>query len=138
MKVVIIFLLGLGLLACSKYKVHEKKLPGSWKLYQVRIEDGEGFVFYDSLATGWFLIDGAKLNGKANYSYNYFGLYTVSDSVAFSQSNCSLSADGESLFIERSTDTLHAKIIMLTNKQLTFEYYDQIQYRLKRFSCTKQ
>jgi hypothetical protein len=40
--------------------------------------------------------------------------------------------------IARLTDTLQAKLIMLTKKQLTFEYYDFLQYRLKRFSLTKQ
>jgi hypothetical protein len=44
------------LFACSKYARNEKNLPGSWKVDVVRIEDGEGFIFYDSLATGSFAI----------------------------------------------------------------------------------
>jgi hypothetical protein len=125
------------LLACSKYARHEKRLPGSWTLDVVRIEDGEGFLFFDSLATGSFAIDAAKINGKANYTYSYFGQYDVSDSVEFNQSSCALSTNGEVLLIARDTDTLQAKIIVLTKKHLTFEYYDYLQYRLKRFSCTR-
>lgn len=123
--------------ACSKYARNEKRLPGSWSVDVVRIEDGEGFIFFDSLATGSFSIDAAKIKGKASYTYSYFGQYDVSDSVAFNQSSCALSKNGEVLLIARDTDTLQAKIIMLSKKHLTFEYYDYLQYRLKRFSCTR-
>ena len=125
------------LFACSKYARNEKHLPGSWTVDVVRIEDGEGFLFFDSLATGSFSLDAAKISGKANYTYSYFGQYDVSDSVVFNQSSCALSANGEQLLIARVTDTLQAKIIVLTKKHLTFEYYDYLQYRLKRFSCTR-
>jgi hypothetical protein len=125
------------LFACSKYARNEKRLPGSWTVDVVRIEDGEGFLFFDSLATGSFSLDAANISGKANYTYSYFGQYDVSDSVVFNQSSFALSANGEQLLIARDTDTLQAKIIVLTKKHLTFEYYDYLQYRLKRFSCTR-
>ena len=125
------------LFACSKNARNEKRLPGSWTVDVVRIEDGEGFLFFDSLATGSFSLDAANISGKANYTYSYFGQYDVSDSVVFNQSSCALSANGEQLLIARDTDTLQAKIIVLTKKHLTFEYYDYLQYRLKRFSCTR-
>jgi hypothetical protein len=57
--------------------------------------------------------------------------------VLFENTAVSLSADGMYIQIARPTDTLQAKLIMLTKKQLTFEYYDFLQYRLKRFSLTK-
>lgn len=124
--------------ACSPFKQSQKKLPGTWKLAEVRIEDGEGFLFYDSTAQGTFDIDGASINGKAVYSYSYFGQYDVTDSVEFNTFKYTLAANGEQLFIERATDTLQAKIIVLTKDKLTFEYYDFLQYRLRRFSCTRQ
>ena len=133
----ICFLLLAVVFSCTKIAHKQKLLQGNWDLDVVRIEDGEGFMFYDSLATGSFSIDAAQLTGKASYSYSYFGQYDVSDSVVFNQSSCALSTNGEVLLIARDTDTLQAKIIMLTKKQLTFEYYDYLQYRLKRFSCTR-
>ena len=135
-KIFLIFLLT-SIFACSKYRYNEKQLPGLWTVQTVRIEDGEGFVFFDSLATGSFLIDAAKMSGNANYTYSYFGQYDVSDAVIFDQSACSLSSGGDFLLIERATDTLEAKIIVLSSKHLTFEYYDYLQYRLKRFSCAR-
>lgn len=126
------------LFSCAKEVRQQKRLQGNWTINEVRIEDGEGFLFYDSLATGSFEFAANQLNGKANYSYSYFGLYDVTDSVQFEQQPYSLAQKGSVLRIARSTDTLEAKIIVLTNKHLTFEYYDYLQYRLKRFSCSKQ
>lgn len=137
MKQIVAVALMMILFACSKYARNEKRLPGSWTVDVVRIEDGEGFIFYDSLPTGSFAIDAAQIKGKANYTYSYFGQYDVTDSVMFDQSSCALSANGEQLLIARDIDTLQAKIIVLTKKHLTFEYYDYLQYRLKRFSCTR-
>ncbi|MEN9994153.1 MAG: hypothetical protein RL762_810 [Bacteroidota bacterium] len=124
--------------ACSKMEQKQKMLEGNWKLNVVRIEDGEGFMFYDSTAVGGFTFLSNALSGRADYTYSYFGQYQVSDSVLFDNTAVSLSTDGMYIQIARPTDTLQAKLIMLTKKQLTFEYYDFLQYRLKRFSLTKQ
>jgi hypothetical protein len=136
-KFVYLFLL-LLVFACSKIEHKQKMLEGNWKLNVVRIEDGEGFMFYDSTAVGAFTFLNNTLSGRADYTYSYFGQYQVSDSVLFENTAVSLSADGMYIQIARLTDTLQAKLIMLTKKQLTFEYYDFLQYRLKRFSLTKQ
>lgn len=138
MKKILFVLLTLVLLSCSKYKQNSKFLTGDWQVDVVRIEDGEGFLFYDSLASGSFLFDGSTIDGNSSYSYSYFGQYDVSDSVLFTQNSCELDLNGEVLIIARTTDTLEAKIIMLTKKELTFEYYDYLQFRLKRFSCSRK
>jgi hypothetical protein len=126
------------LLGCSKAKKMQQRLPGSWAVNIVRIEDGDGFLFYDSLAQGSFTFSGAQLSGKSTYSYVYFGQNMVSDSAVFEQNSFWMDDKGGVLSIVRSTDTLRAKIIMLTNKSLTFEFYDQLAFRLKRFTCTRK
>ena len=136
-KLIFLFFLFL-VFACSKIEHKQKMLQGNWKLNVVRIEDGEGFIFYDSAAVGAFTFLDNTLSGRADYAYSYFGLYQVSDSVLFENTEVALSADGMYIQIARPTDTLQAKLIMLTKKQLTFEYYDFLQYRLKRFSLSKQ
>jgi hypothetical protein len=136
-KLIFLFFLFL-VFACSKIEHKQKMLQGNWKLNVVRIEDGEGFIFYDSAAVGAFTFLDNTLSGRADYTYSYFGLYQVSDSVLFENTEVALSADGMYIQIARPTDTLQAKLIMLTKKQLTFEYYDFLQYRLKRFSLSKQ
>jgi len=137
MNKLLLFSLILLLFSCGKYKQNSKNLNGTWQVDVVRIEDGEGFLFYDSLPNGSFSFDGSTIDGKSNYSYSYFGQYDVLDSVLFTQNSCELNPNGEVLKIARTTDTLEAKIIMLTKKELTFEYYDYLQFRLKRFSCTR-
>jgi len=136
-KLIFLFFLFL-VFACSKIEHKQKMLQGNWKLNVLRIEDGEGFIFYDSAAVGAFTFLDNTLSGRADYTYSYFGLYQVSDSVLFENTEVALSADGMYIQIARPTDTLQAKLIMLTKKQLTFEYYDFLQYRLKRFSLSKQ
>lgn len=131
------FILLVMLASCSKTVQRQKRLQGDWTVQIVRIEDGEGFMFYDSAAVGSFSFDQGVLSGQVNYTYSYFGQYDVSDSVAFNNSKFSLSADAAYIQIARTTDTLQAKIIELTKKHLTFEYYDYLQYRLKRFSFTR-
>ena len=138
MKKILFVLLTFVLLSCSKYKQNSKFLTGDWQVDVVRIEDGEVFFFYDSLASGSFLFDGSTIDGNSSYSYSYFGQYDVSDSVLFTKSSYALKQNGEVILIARPTDTLEAKIIMLTKKELTFEYYDYLQFRLKRFSCSRK
>jgi hypothetical protein len=62
----------------------------------------------------------------------------ITDTASFTASNYLLDTKNEVFSIIRDTDTLHAKIIMLTKKSLTFEYYDQLAYRLKRFTCVRE
>jgi len=121
-----------------RQKKNTKLLHGSWAVNVVRIEDGAGFLFYDSLAAGSFTFTIEQLSGKSNYNYAYFGQNMVTDSAVFENNHFWLDGKGEELLIARPTDTLRAKIIMLTNKSLTFESYDELAFRLKRFTCTRQ
>ncbi|MEY2652079.1 MAG: hypothetical protein RLZZ321_1172 [Bacteroidota bacterium] len=136
--ILIVFVCAILLQGCTKAKKNTKLLPGSWSVNVVRIEDGAGFLFYDSLAAGSFTFTSEQLSGKSNYSYAYFGQNMVTDSAVFENNNIWLDSKGEELSIARPTDTLRAKIFMLTNKSLTFEFYDEIAFRLKRFTCTRQ
>ncbi len=136
--ILIVFVCAILLQGCTKAKKNTKLLPGSWSVNVVRIEDGAGFLFYDSLAAGSFTFTSEQLSGKSNYSYAYFGQNMVTDSAVFENNNIWLDSKGEELSIARPTDTLRAKIIMLTNKSLTFEFYDELAFRLKRFTCTRQ
>lgn len=136
--ILIVFVFFIALQGCTKAKKTAKLLPGTWAVNVVRIEDGAGFLFYDSLPEGSFTFTSEQLSGKSTYSYDYFGLNMVTDSAIFENNSCWLDGKGEVLSIARPTDTLRAKIIMLTNKSLTLEFYDELAFRLKRFTCTRQ
>jgi len=136
--ILIVFVFFIALQGCTKAKKTAKLLPGTWAVNVVCIEDGAGFLFYDSLPEGSFTFTSEQLSGKSTYSYDYFGLNMVTDSAIFENNSCWLDGKGEVLSIARPTDTLRAKIIMLTNKSLTLEFYDKLAFRLKRFTCTRQ
>lgn len=136
--ILIVFVFFIALQGCTKAKKTAKLLPGTWAVNVVRIEDGAGFLFYDSLPEGSFTFTSEQLSGKSTYSYDYFGLNMVTDSAIFENNSFWLDGKGEVLSIARPTDTLRAKIIMLTNKSLTLEFYDELAFRLKRFTCTRQ
>ena len=138
MKLLQLILVSSLLFSCSKSRKTERLLPGTWAVEIVRIEDGEGFLFSDSMPQGSWEIKNSQISGKVNYTYNYFNQFTITDSASFAASNYLLDTKNEVFSIIRDTDTLRAKIIMLTKKSLTFEYYDQLAYRLKRFTCTRK
>jgi len=134
-----LFILSIFLLfSCAKSNKTARLLPGKWHVEIVRIEDGEGFLFYDSMPQGAWEFKNSQLSGKVIYSYNYFNQYSVTDSASFATVNYLLDTKNEVISIIRDTDTLRAKIIMLTKKSLSFEYYDQLAYRLKRFTCIRE
>ena len=60
------FILLVMLASCSKTVQRQKRLQGDWTVQIVRIEDGEGFMFYDSAAVGSFSFDQGVLSGQVN------------------------------------------------------------------------
>jgi hypothetical protein len=137
MKWLFFFTLIVTALSCDKVERAQNKLEGSWVLRIVRIEDGDGFTFYDSLATGSIEFTKGLCSAGFAYQYNYFGQNVVHDTVVFNDAPTFFTEDSERFFLVRDTDTLTCRILMLTNRSLTFEYYDQLAYRLKRYTCQK-
>ena len=44
---------------------------------------------------------------------------------------------GDHLLVVRETDTIDIRILLSSKKNLEFEYYDDQQYRLRRFALRK-
>ena len=67
MKHFLIFtLLSILISACQKQKKQLNRIDGDWKVELVRVLDGEGFTFYDSLPVGKIQIisESKKLEGS--------------------------------------------------------------------------
>ena len=140
MKHFLIFtLLSILISACQKQKKQLIRIDGDWKVELVRVLDGEGFTFYDSLPVGKIQInsESKKMNGRIDFDYSYFGLNQVLDSFVVEQASFSISEDGEHLFVYREMDTIDIRILLSSKKDLEFEYYDFQQYRLRRFALRK-
>lgn len=134
-----IFGLIVFLAACQKQKAQLKRIDGRWKVELVRVLDGEGFTFYDSVPAGEIVIssDLKKMDGRIELDYSYFGLNQVQDSFVVNSANFDINESGDHLYVRRLTDTIDVRILLSSKKDLEFEYYDKKQYRLRRFALRK-
>jgi hypothetical protein len=135
-----IFSLIIFLAACQKQKAQLKRIDGTWKVELVRVLDGEGFTFYDSVPVGELVIssDSKKMNGRIDLDYSYFGLNQVQDSFVVTNAHFDINESGDHLLVNRLTDTIDIRILLSSKKNLEFEYYDYNQYRLRRFVLRKR
>ncbi|MFM6934082.1 MAG: hypothetical protein ACKOXP_01460 [Flavobacteriales bacterium] len=125
--------------ACQKKKAQLKRIDGTWQVELVRVLDGEGFTFYDSLPSGIISIssDELKMNGRIDFNYSHFGINQVQDSFVVDQAYFTINEKGDHLSLIRSTDTIDVRLLSTSKKNLEFEYYDYHQYRLRRFVLRK-
>lgn len=77
------------------------------------------------------------MDGRIDLDYSYFGLSQVQDSFVVSHANFDINESGDHLLVKRSTDTIDIRILLSSKKNLEFEYYDNKQYRLRRFALRK-
>jgi hypothetical protein len=129
----------IALCSCNKETKILNKLEGNWIVDLIRIEDGEGFTFYDSLPTGTFQFEKKSKTCRINCIYNYanFEEYAIYDSLKIVNGTFEFSEVKNRILIASNSDTIDARIIMLTKKALELEYYDLIKFRLVRFVMSK-
>jgi hypothetical protein len=138
-KLTIGFSILLLLAACNKQKAQLKRIDGTWKVELARVLDGEGFTFYDSLPIGEIHIsaDLKTISGRIDFDYLHFGTNQVIDSFVTTQAPFTMNEKGDHLLVVRETDTIDIRILLSSKKNLEFEYYDNQQYRLRRFALRK-
>ena len=140
----ILFLM-LVLYSCSKEKQAYNKLNGIWEVTQARIVDGQGFTFYDDSPTGTIeFIENTKVC-TSNLTFSYQNLSEVPliiyDTLDYNSATFVLNNKGEELEVwQGGFGNLSDKfrIIVLTKDALVIEYYDYLNYKLKRFTLRKK
>jgi hypothetical protein len=134
-----IVLLSLLVFGCQKQKTQLKRINGMWEVKLVRVLDGEGFTFYDSIPQGTLEINSEikNITGRVDFDYNFFGINQVQDSFVVEQAHFDMSEDGAHLIVQRATDTIDIRVLLSSKNELEFEYYDFQQYRLRRFALRK-
>jgi len=133
------------LFACSKENRAYNKLDGIWEVTQARIVDGEGFSFYDYSPVGTIeFIENTKVC-TSNLTFSYQNLSEVPliiyDTLDYNSATFVLNNKGEELEIFQGgfvglSDKF--RIIFLTKDALLIEYYDYLNYKLKRFTLRKK
>ena len=126
------------LLSCSKENSFKKKLIGTWQIQLVKYQDNEGFSFYDEQAVGSLVFDDAQLvNGTVSSSFaGNSGQLTDTIQLA---GYYFLNLKNEEINFVLGQDTLKARLFLLTNTDLDFEYYNalkskRLRYILKKFN----
>jgi uncharacterized protein YyaL (SSP411 family) len=124
------------LFSCSKEKRYTKALKGTWQIELVKLQDNEGFSFFDKQAVGSLVIDDDQLVSGAIYSsfagnsgqlldtFQLAGLYF-------------LTLKNEEINFVLGQDTLKARLLLLTNTDLEFEYYNALKSKRVRYIFKK-
>ena len=133
------------LFACSKENRAYNKLDGIWEVTQARIVDGQGFTFYDYSPVGTIeFIENTKVC-TANLTFSYENLsevpFIIYDTLDYNSVTFILNNKGGELEVfQDGFGSLSDKfrIIVLTKDSLVIEYYDYLNYKLKRFTLRKK
>jgi hypothetical protein len=135
----ILFITLLILVSCSKEKQVGKKMDGNWTVNLIRIIDGEGFTYFDSLPNGSFTFNSDLKTISSNVVYQYTNLngLILKDTFKLGQENYIFNLKLDRIFFTQNLDSINARIILLTNESMELEYYDFIKYKLVRFILSK-
>jgi len=123
--------------SCSKENSFKKKLSGTWEIQLVKYQDNEGFSFYDELAVGSLVIDDAQLvNGTVSSSFmGNSGQLTDTFQLA---GHYFIHLKNEEINFVIGQDTLITRLLLLTNTDLEFEYYNALKSKRMRYMFKKK
>ena len=124
------------LFSCSKENSFKKKLNGTWQIQLVKYQDNEGFSFYDEQAVGTLVFDDAQLvNGTVSSSFaGNSGQLLDTFQLA---GHYFLTLKNEEINFVLGQDTLKARLLLLTNSDLEFEYYNALKSKRVRYIFKK-
>jgi len=126
----------IALFSCSKEKRYLKELKGTWQIQLVKLQDNEGFSFFDEQAVGSLFFDDAQLaNGTVSSSFTgNSGQLTDTFQLA---GHYFLNLKNEEINFVLGQDTLITRLLLLTNTDLEFEYYNASKSKRMRYIFKK-
>ena len=135
----ILFVTIMFLVSCSKEKRVGEKLNGTWTVDFMQIQDGEGFTYFDSIPNGSFTFVSDLNSISSNVSYQYTNLdgFIIKDTFKLEQEKYVFNSKFDRIFFNQNSDSINARIILLTKKSMELEYYDLNKFRLVRFILSK-
>ena len=118
------------MLSCNKERRLNKDLQGTWEVDMVKLQDADGFSFFDYNPTGNLNISDTSVQGEITSLFQSFQ-GSVSDTLTL-QGSYLLKLNESELNWVQAPDTIKNRIFVITNKNLEIEYYDaQAQQRLR-------
>ena len=124
------------LFSCSKEKRYTKALKGTWQIELVKLQDNEGFSFFDKQAVGSLVIDDDQLVSGAIYSSFAGNSGQLLDTFQLA-GHYFLTLKNEEINFVLGQDTLKARLLLLTNTDLEFEYYNALKSKRVRYIFRK-
>jgi uncharacterized protein YyaL (SSP411 family) len=124
------------LFSCSKEKRYTKALKGTWQIELVKLQDNEGFSFFDKQAVGSLVIDDDQLVSGAIYSSFAGNSGQLLDTFQLA-GHYFLTLKNEEINFVLGQDTLKARLLLLTNSDLEFEYYNALKSKRVRYIFKK-
>ena len=130
MRSILFFFCLVFMLSCNKERRLNKDLQGTWEVDMVKLQDADGFSFFDYNPTGNLNISDTSVQGEITSLFQSFQ-GSVSDTLTL-QGSYLLKLNESELNWVQAPDTIKNRIFVITNKNLEIEYYDlQAQQRLR-------
>ena len=130
MRSILFFFCLVFMLSCNKERRFNKDLQGTWEVDMVKLQDADGFSFFDYNPTGNLSISDTSVQGEITSLFQSFQ-GSVSDTLTL-QGSYLLKLNESELNWVQSPDTIKNRIFVITNKNLEIEHYDaQAQQRLR-------
>lgn len=131
----LIFLSGL-VLSCNKEKRYNRYLQGTWKCSLVRLQNMDGFTFFDQSPIGELTFSGTSVQGLVVSDFTTFQGNAV-DSLNLNGTFTMDLSQSELNWIQNN-DTLNNRIFVITRDNLEVEYFDALSNQRLRYVFEKQ
>ncbi|MCF8220701.1 MAG: hypothetical protein K9I97_04375 [Cryomorphaceae bacterium] len=130
MRIAVLCFIALLFFSCNKERRLNRHLQGTWEVDLVKLQDADGFSFFDYYPTGSVMITDESVQGELTAAFQTFQ-GSVADTLAL-QGTYLLKLNESELNWVQAPDTIKNRIFAITNKNLEIEYYNaQAQQRLR-------
>ena len=136
MRFFILLICLITLFSCSKEQRYTKAIKGTWQIELVKLQDNEGFSFFDKQAVGSLVIGDNQLVSGAIYSSFAGNSGQLMDTFQLA-GHYFLTLKNEEINFVLGQDTLKARLFLLTNTDLEFEYYNALKSKRVRYIFKK-
>lgn len=130
MRIVGVLLCLILLNSCNKERRFNRDLQGTWEVDMVKLQDVDGFSFFDYNPKGNLQIADNTVQGELTAAFETFQ-GSLADTLSL-QGTYELKLTDSELNWIQAPDTIKNRIFVITNKNLEIEHYDATsQLRLR-------
>ena len=124
--------------SCTKSKRVERKIQGEWVLKEMRIIDGQGFTHYLDAVSGSLTLD---FDNQISEGLVSFQIESINNNQLFTNNfsgdSLEYNADLNVLYMGENQERRVFSLILHNSRDLVIEYYDLLNYQLRKFIFTR-